>query len=320
MEWVETTGRTVDEAKEAALDELGVDETDAEFDVLAEQRMGLFGRLRSEARVRARVRPTAPRAKDDRRDRRRRRRDTQTDGSSESSSSADDNGATGEAERPEDVGSSAPGAPRRNRNRRRRGSGSAPGGAGGAVKQAAGASGSERDRGRTGTRRQPSASDEEVSVDVDLDTQAGVAKDFLSGLVHEFDLPADIRVERPDPDTVDVHVDGTNLGLLIGQKGATLLALQDLARTVVQRQTGATNGRLHVDVAGYRHKRAEALGRFARQVANEVRSSGVRKALEPMPAPDRKVVHDAVAEVPGVSSQSEGEDSERRVVISPQTT
>src|SRR5580658_9412901 len=72
MEWVETTGKTVDEANEAALDELGVDETDAEFDVLAEPGIGLFGRLRSEARVRARVRPTAPRAKEDRRDRRRR--------------------------------------------------------------------------------------------------------------------------------------------------------------------------------------------------------------------------------------------------------
>ena len=72
MEWIETTGRTVDEAKELALDELGVDETDAEFDVIAEPGIGLFGRLRSEARVRARVMPTAPRAKEDRRDRRRR--------------------------------------------------------------------------------------------------------------------------------------------------------------------------------------------------------------------------------------------------------
>ncbi len=60
MEWVETTGRTVEDAKEAALDQLGVDESDAEFEVLEEARAGLFGRLRGEARVRARVRPTAP--------------------------------------------------------------------------------------------------------------------------------------------------------------------------------------------------------------------------------------------------------------------
>jgi hypothetical protein len=74
MEWVETTGKTISEAKEAALDELGVDEQDAEFEVLAEPKVGLFGRLRSEGRVRARVRPTTPRAKEDRRDRRRRTR------------------------------------------------------------------------------------------------------------------------------------------------------------------------------------------------------------------------------------------------------
>lgn len=74
MEWVETTGRTIEDAKEAALDQLGVDESDAEFEVVEEPRAGLFGRLRNEARVRARVRPTAPRAKDDRRDRRRRGR------------------------------------------------------------------------------------------------------------------------------------------------------------------------------------------------------------------------------------------------------
>src|SRR5690606_40944820 len=70
MEWVETTGKTVDEAKDLALDQLGVDEHDAEFEVLEEPRPGLFGRMRGEARVRARVRPTQPRPKVDRRDRR----------------------------------------------------------------------------------------------------------------------------------------------------------------------------------------------------------------------------------------------------------
>src|SRR5436309_13258573 len=72
MEWVETTGKTLEEAKDAALDQLGVAEDDAEFEVVEDAKLGLFGRVRSEARVRARVRPTAPRPKDDRRDRRRR--------------------------------------------------------------------------------------------------------------------------------------------------------------------------------------------------------------------------------------------------------
>ena len=71
MQWVEVTGRTVEEAKESALDQLGVDEQDAEFEILEEPKSGLFGRLRSEARVRARVVPTSPRPKVERRERRR---------------------------------------------------------------------------------------------------------------------------------------------------------------------------------------------------------------------------------------------------------
>ena len=71
MEWVETTGKTIEEAKEAALDQLGVDESEAEFEILEEAKNGLFGRVRREARVRARVEPTRPRPKADRRERRR---------------------------------------------------------------------------------------------------------------------------------------------------------------------------------------------------------------------------------------------------------
>ena len=72
VEWVETTGRTLEEAKDAALDQLGVHEDDAEFEVVDEPKSGLFGLTRREARVRAQVRPTAPRPKVERRDRRRR--------------------------------------------------------------------------------------------------------------------------------------------------------------------------------------------------------------------------------------------------------
>jgi spoIIIJ-associated protein len=73
MEWVETTAETIEAAKELALDQLGVAEEDAEFEVLEEPKPGLFGRVRGEARVRARVKPTTPRAKADRRDSRKRR-------------------------------------------------------------------------------------------------------------------------------------------------------------------------------------------------------------------------------------------------------
>ena len=71
MEWVETTGKSVEQAKEAALDQLGIHEDEAEFEVMEEPRPGLFGRMRGDARVRARVAPKAPRAKQERRERRR---------------------------------------------------------------------------------------------------------------------------------------------------------------------------------------------------------------------------------------------------------
>src|SRR5215831_9151443 len=95
MEWVETTGRTVEEAKELALDQLGVVEDDAEFDVVEEPRPGLFGRIRGEARVRARVRPTQPRPKADRRDRRRRPKDEKSSGEAAADAAVD--GADAEA-------------------------------------------------------------------------------------------------------------------------------------------------------------------------------------------------------------------------------
>ncbi len=70
-------------------------------------------------------------------------------------------------------------------------------------------------------------------------------------------------------------------------------------------------------MGGYRQRRREALERFVQQIAADVISSGERKALEPMSPPDRKVVHDAVNEIDGVHTVSEGEDARRRVVILP---
>ena len=153
---------------------------------------------------------------------------------------------------------------------------------------------------------------------VPLEEQAEVAREFLDGLIDELDLDAEIKVEHIDEDTVEINLEGDDLGLLIGPKGATLLALQDLARTVVQRKTSAGNGRLMLDVGGYRHKRKGALERFARQVAETVRTEGVRKVLEPMTAADRKIVHDTVNDIEGVRTISEGEEPRRCVVIIPE--
>jgi len=314
MEWVVTTGKTVDEAKEAALDELGVDSVDAEFEVLEEPRQGLFGRQRGEARVRARVRPTAPRPKLDRRDRRRRGRD---------GGSAGPNGepATGQepAEpRPGDgedgaAGSDGPGGRRRRRSRSRAGQGRIASdrgsGAGGASTKTA----EPRDGGPITERGD--AVEEERS----LAEQGEMAREFVVGLLDRFGTDAEVSVLVVDDDTVEVRVEGDELGLFIGPKGQTLAAIQDLARTVVQRRMTARTGRLVVDIAGYRQKRRQALERFTRVVAAEVVASGAQKVLEPMSPADRKVVHDTANDIDGVKTTSEGEEPRRRVVIMPDT-
>src|SRR5947208_4659243 len=108
-----------------------------------------------------------------------------------------------------------------------------------------------------------------------------------------------------DVDLVVVVLMGDNLGLLVGPKGATLNAIEELVRTVVQRQTDGHGVRINVDVAGYRAKRREALEDFTRGIAEKVVDSGRAQALEPMSALDRKVVHDAAAEIDGVATESE---------------
>ena len=154
--------------------------------------------------------------------------------------------------------------------------------------------------------------------DVQLAEQGEVVQGFLVDLLDAFGLDGEVTSATADDDAIEFAVTGDDLGLLIGPKGQTLQAVQELSRSVLQRQLpGESHARLRVDVGGYRARRKEALERFVRQIAEDVKSSGVQKALEPMSPPDRKVVHDTVNEIDGVQTISEGEDSRRRVVILP---
>lgn len=280
MEWVETTGRTIEEAKDAALDQLGVDEDDAEFEILEEPKSGLFGRLRQEARVRARVRPTAPRAKTERRDRSRR--------------NGRKRGASGQVSDTQDVTprprAEVPGPEATMRN-------------------------------SSGKPPRPKIANQEgavVETDRTLADQGEVARKFVSGLLDAFDLDGSVELREVDEETIEIAVTGDGLGLLVGPRGSTLAAVQELSRTALQHALGGARGaRLRVDVAGYWERRREALARFARQVAAQVLESGSAVALEPMEAADRKIVHDTVNTIDGVETVSDGEASRRHVVIRP---
>jgi spoIIIJ-associated protein len=299
MEWVETTGRTLDEAVDAALDELGVAEDDLEYEVVDEPRSGLLGRLGGrEARIRARVKPVS-REKPGERQRRERRR-----GRAGSSAGRGERGRGGKSGGGNNRGGAQP----------------APTGGGSGNDGRSGGSRRRRRRGRSSDQAAGAAPNEGARVeetDVPIEEQAETAESFTRGLVEAFGAAAAVET-RIDDDTVVVEVTGENLGLLVGPRGATLAAMEELVRTVVQRHTGGHGARINVDVGGYRAKRREALTNFSRELAGKVLESGKEQALEPMSASDRKVVHDALADMGGVATGSEGEEPRRRVVIRPE--
>jgi spoIIIJ-associated protein len=282
MEWVETTGKTVEEAKDRALAQLGVHPEDAEFEVLEEPKAGLFGRVRGEARVRARVRPTQVRQKIERRDR---KRTGQGDKKPREPKAAKEPAAAKQGAAADRA--SAPKQPR------------AP-----KPQKAAVRSGSDT-----------TVNKEEEQV-VDAQQVGEEATRFMSGLLEAFGLQGQVSLVQ-DGEDLEVQVAGDELGLLVGPRGSTLQAVQDLARVASQRRLGDHDTRLRVDVGGYRERRRAALGAFAMKMADEVKSSGVSRVLEPMSSADRKIIHDTLSEVEGIATRSEGDDPYRRVVIAP---
>ena len=306
MEWVETTGKTIEDALGQALDQLGVDESDVEFDVLEEPKAGLFGRVRGEARIRARVRP-ANRGPQERK----RGKATAAPGVSASDDSAPTDakptakpaGRAGGRARAASTGTAAPAAE----------AGSSPKPRTRSSRTVAEAASTDQPAESASVR----TSNRDNRAAVDLDEVLASAQGFLTGFFEAASLEVTFSSRKIDDETLEVRVDGQGLGVLVGPKGSTLLALQELVRTPVHHSTGGRSGRLMLDIAGYREKRRAALVTFTGQVAEQVIASGERRALEPMSAVDRKVIHDTVNDIKGVGSISEGEDPDRRVVLIP---
>lgn len=142
---------------------------------------------------------------------------------------------------------------------------------------------------------------------------AETGREFLAGLLEAMGL--EVQIESSiDGEGVSLEVAGEDLGSLIGRRGQTLDALQELTRTAVQRRL-RSRVRLMVDVEGYRARRRDSLADYARSIAERAKDRGTEIELEPMSSWDRKIVHDAVSEVDGVTSFSEGVDPNRKVVI-----
>lgn len=355
MQWIETSGKDVQEAIESALFQLGIARDELEYTVVSEPRKGILGLGKAEARIRARVKPARFKPKEEGR-RTRAKGERKTEKAAESAP-----GAKKEAAKRSGTGKKEGAGGRRGttqgqqaktkavsqagregqKAQSKKGGRRAPEGAAAAPEEPASAA-AEGDgkrepagkskRTKSGQAKiQKTERTEELSVmatngaesdtrepEASLEVQADLAREFLAGLLEGFGVEGEVMVEEPTTDSVTVCVNGEELGLLIGQKAATLTAIQDLTRIAVQRSAGPSSGRLFVDVGGYRAKRRTALEGFARKTAEEVLESGASKTLEPMPAADRKVIHDALNGFLGVSTRSEGEEPHRRVVIAPE--
>lgn len=156
--------------------------------------------------------------------------------------------------------------------------------------------------------------DDELDEDERLIEEGEIAGDYLEQLLDVLDFDGDIDLDV-DGDRAVVSIDGgDDLSKLVGRKGEVLDALQELTRLAVQQATG-DRSRLMLDIARWRADRRDRLARLGREVAERVLASGEKESLDPMTPFERKIVHDAVAGVDGVVSESEGAEPKRRVVV-----
>jgi spoIIIJ-associated protein len=302
-EWVEVRAKTVDEAIAEGLRELGLDSQEAaEIEVLQEPQRGFLGIGAEPALVRMKAKP------------KRRRRHRSRSGGAE--------GTRGD-------GGRAEGRPVRG-GQDRRGQGRSGGRDGGRPRQGenrrdgqqarSGQSRQGRPEGRAARpaeARRPSStrSAAETPSASDVAEQAEVVRSFLEGLVEAFGLEGEVTT-RVEGDIIYAEVTGDQTEALVGPKGAILDAVMELCRTMVHRHSQA-GARLRLDIAGYAERRREALRIYAARLAEKVIAEGGEVMLEPMNPADRKVVHDAIADIDGVRSFSEGEEPERSVIIAP---
>ena len=148
-----------------------------------------------------------------------------------------------------------------------------------------------------------------------LEVEGDVAADYIEELLDIADLDGDLDMDV-EGDRAVVSIVGADLNQLVGRDGEVLEALQELTRLAVYRETGERS-RLMLDVSGYRADRRAQLEKLAESTVAQVKESGERASLDPMSPFERKVVHDAVAAA-GLTSESEGVEPRRYVVVLPQ--
>ena len=286
MEWVEAVGRTVDEAVSEAMSALGESSKDAvDVEIVEEAKKGFLGLGGQDARVKVTLKP-----KKKRRRRGGGRNKDRRSSEGQQGSEKPRNGKSGDGQ-----GNRSQQKKSKDESKNRR------------QKSQQGSSG--------GSGAKKVAVDKKPEEKADIEEQAQVAKEFAEGLLQAFGVEGDV-VAKVEDEILFIDISGEQTEALVGRKGAVVQAVHELTRTVIQRKTfGAP--RMRLDIAGYGARRREALKIYATGLAEKVTEEGREAMLEPMNAADRKVVHDAISEIDGVRSFSEGEDPNRSVVVAP---
>lgn len=147
----------------------------------------------------------------------------------------------------------------------------------------------------------------------DREDPAILLRELLEEIVDSLGLSVDVRIEESDG-VLTGSVEGEDVGLLIGRRGQTIDAVQHLAQRIVFRG-GSPEARVVIDADGYRERRAETLRSMALDAAEESLRTGEAVELDPMPASERRIVHEYLRERDDVETHSEGDEPERYLVV-----
>lgn len=319
MRTLDATGKSVDEAIFNGLRELAISIDEVEIEIIQQETKGILGIGAKPAIVRLKERepeeiiipdyvlnkdkPREPRERRERRDRneRRERRPRREEAAEEKAVQAETEEAVKETEAAaaEETAETecAQEAPRQREPRQRR---------------------ERRDR----RERRPRKEEEPVLPREEIDytaeaAEGNAAADFLKGLLKKMGVEAEVLANVSE-EGIRLRIDSSSMGILIGHRGETLDAIQYLTSLAINRsrkETGYT--RVTIDTEGYRDKREETLTRLARKIASQVKATGRARTLEPMNPYERRVLHATLQNHPYVTTYSEGEEPNRRVVIAP---
>ncbi len=325
MRTLDATGKSVDEAIFNGLRELAISIDEVEIEIIQQETKGILGIGAKPAIVRLKERepeeiiipdyvlnkdkPREPRERSERRDRnernerseRRERRPRREEAAEEKAVQAETEEAVKEAEAAAAEETAETGcaqeAPRQREARQRR---------------------DRRDRRERRPRKEEESVLPREVIDYTAEAAEGnAAADFLKGLLKEMGVEAEVLANVSE-EGIRLRIDSSSMGILIGHRGETLDAIQYLTSLAINRsrkETGYT--RVTIDTEGYRDKREETLTRLARKIASQVKATGRARTLEPMNPYERRVLHATLQNHPYVTTYSEGEEPNRRVVIAP---